>query len=204
MRRTLFALALAVSACSAPYDPPQFQFDPEITKAAHFVGVSDVVKAGKEFRQPPTRIVMSHGMCSGKIPADKQMQPGSWLDLRTRQITAQLDPDAKIGAVVHQGYGVLEGGLGHAVSRFDVPVTSPSGDAILTFLAWGHSVNYARKALTFEHGKEPAFKDGGPPKRALVNAALKQELMDRCLVDAVVYLGEAGNPIRNGMPASPR
>ena len=101
-----------------------------------------------------------------------------------------------MGAAVRRDYGVLADNAG---SRFDVPVSSPNGDAILTFLAWGRSVDYARQALAFEHGDAPAFDDGGSPKRASINAALKEELMDRCLVYAVVYLGQAGDPIRNGM-----
>lgn len=200
MRRSFFATALALlaGACTAPYDPPAFQVEPA-SKDAHFVGVVDVVKSGKRFGQPPTRIVMAHGMCSGDVLVDDQGKADSWLNRRTAQITAQLGEGTTVGAAVRRDYGVLADNAGHAVSRFDVPVSSPNGDAILTFLAWGRSVDFAREALAFEHGDAPAFEDGGPPKRASINAALKEELMDRCLVDAVVYLGQAGDPIRNGM-----
>ena len=200
MRRSVFALccALLMGACTSLYNPPAFQVEPP-SKDAHFLGVLDVVKSGASFSQQPTRIVMAHGMCSGDVPADEQGMADSWLNRRTAQITAQLGEGTTVGTAVRRDYGALEGDAGYAVSRFDLPVASPNGDAILTFLAWGKSVDYARQALAYEHSDTPAFEDGGAPKRASINAALKEELMDRCLIDAVVYLGQAGDPIRNGM-----
>lgn len=190
MRLRLLTLAstLFAAACTAPYDPPAFQVEPN-SKDAHFVGVRDVVKSAKHFGQPPTRIVMAHGMCSGDVPAKDQGKADSWLNHRTAQITAQLGEGTRAGAAVRRDYGTLDGDAGHAVSRFDVPVSSPNGDAILTFLVWGRSVDFARDALAYEHAKAPSFEEGGAPKRAAINAALKRQLMDRCLIDAVVYLG---------------
>lgn len=82
----------------------------------------------------------------------------------------------------------------------------PHGRFEIVLLHWGSLADGARAAVAYDNfrageAEAPGFDPAvGPhPQRAWLNNLARHRLMNRCLIDAVVYLGAAGDPIRHWM-----
>lgn len=159
-------LGLAVSGCTRLYNTP------EISKDLEFAGVRDIVPPGGN-----ARLVLSHGMCSGEH--DK-----GWADKRLNQIAKLIGAPPSSATLTERFPGKVE--------RYDSTLVGAEGRTFdMTFLIYGRPIDAARKVLESDSGR-----GGEKPARASVNSAVRDVLMNDCLVDAVFYLGPNGDGIR--------
>lgn len=182
-------LCVFLAGCAYPYRPPEFQ------GAQSFLGARDFAQAGGQQR---VRLIMTHGMCSGSH---------KWFGEETNWVANRLDEVAKaVGAADftlsprdQTAHGLKFPSSGPtAVRRFDYEMTGADGVIYeLALLTWGERIDLARNDLLYENAQLSVDPD--LPRRARLNATLKSELMDACLIDAVYYLGDAGDPIRAAM-----
>ncbi len=182
-----FAICMFAAACVSPYRVPEVSKGGPIRGVAEYLGTSGSV-----------RVILTHGMCSDAHraeDADTSKDQTDWVALRTRQISAAIggtfDPDSLYERKSYYGPGP------NKVIRYDVPISKENRVIEATFLIWGRLVDPYREALDYENTRRA--DDPHAPIRATVNAALKRELMNKCILDAVVYLGPNGDPIRHSM-----
>ena len=183
----LIPALVALAACTRPYAVP------EVSPDRAFLGVSDYLQA-----EGAARIVLSHGMCSGEHRASGT--DTNWVGQRAAQIARSLgvlhtpEPAYQPSAVYPPGAGPDE----PAVRRYDVSFVQNEKPVTASFLIWGSFVDAYRENLEFENTRRSS-QTPEAPRRARLNADVKSELMNRCLIDAVVYLGRNGDPIRRNM-----
>jgi hypothetical protein len=73
---------------------------------------------------------------------------------------------------------------------------TPAGDMLVTFVLWSPLTAGHKRALIFD---APEPEGQFPFTRASLNEQLKTGLLNDCLVDAVIYGGTSGMPIRKAM-----
>ena len=200
MRQLLLPICLLLAACSNPYATPERQPD------RGFLGAADYLdpRFQPDPSRPRVRAILTHGMCSDTHRANANGRRPSWVKLRARQIASALGGSVDLPAEIEPteeyhlpGADPVTGG----VQRYDVKIETPGGVIEAVLLIWGRQVDRYRENLAYENTRHgPDAPDA--PIRARLNARIKSELMNRCLIDAVVYLGENGDPIRRNMRAA--
>lgn len=164
-------LVMGVAACTTPYSSPKI--DAQDGSSGAFEGIAAQLSPGQ-----PLRVLYVHGMCSHDM---------RWVDDRSRRmatllgvaLTEPAPPDALSGAQLHRRSFV-----------------TPAGEATVMFVLWSPLTAGHKRALLFD-APEP---DGQFRfKRATLNQRLKTGLLNDCLVDAVIYGGASGDPIRQAM-----
>jgi hypothetical protein len=206
MRRFILAAAaaLALAACSQPYDPPAV-FDENFSTASGassevpsqgFAGLDDLAQMGTPVGGTtlPPRVLWTHGMCT---PSDGT-QPGSpytWWQVRTRDLLAAYPGASQSGGPTITS--LSQGGAQLIKETLNVParVAGASRTMELWFFDWSPLTRpfKARAIGDIESGKGNPYKYD----RATLNKALKQGLIKDCFVDVVVYLGRNGDHIRS-------
>jgi hypothetical protein len=200
MRQLLLCLCLVLAGCSSPYAKPERQPD------RGFLGAADYLdpRFQPDPSRPRVRAILTHGMCSGDHRAEAAEGRPSWVALRAGQIAGALGGVAHLPEPLRPSAVYAPPGadpVSSAVQRYDVEIEAPEGTIEAVFLIWGRQVDRYRENLAYENTRRsPDHPDA--PIRASLNATLKSELMNRCLIDAVVYLGENGNLIRRNMRAA--
>lgn len=169
----LAALALALAACTTPYSMPQLE---EVGKpiASNFEGIEYYA------RQADLRVVWVHGMCEHKA---------SWAANREAVLLSAM-------GLPLSGDPILDPGRSRpypVVRRHSVGTKTLE----LRYLIWSPLADGAKTLAK----QTSADVDGKPLTRASLNATLKDNLINDCFSDAVVYGGPAGDPIRNWMRA---
>lgn len=176
-----------VAACSRPYDTPEVQTS---RRAPGVLELIDPISTAGALRG---RLIATHGMCSGT-------HQRNWHLLRLEDYKVALgattqedfDPvpfDTESGTVLMNRH-VLDG---------------PEGRIELVLLRWGSHVDAARASLDYDNHRAAAdapaadMTIGAHPQRGLLSNRLRAQLMNECLIDAVVYSGTRGNGIRDGM-----
>ena len=188
-KSVLFLTILGLAACSYPYRPPVIQ------GAASFAGARDIARQGGENR---IQLVFAHGMCSASH---------KWYGTDTNWVRERLTNVATaIGDTsftfteldkVTGGKKFSQGGQ-TTVRRFDYEMTGADGvNYDIALLTWGERIDAARAQLDYEDTN--VSTDPDIPDRASINGGLKAELLDNCVIDAIYYLGSAGNKIRAAM-----
>ena len=206
MRKFILAatVALALAACSQPYDPPSV-FDENFSTASGasteapsqgFAGLDDLAQMGTPAggASLPTRVLWTHGMCT---PSDGT-QPGSpytWWQVRTRDLLAAYPGASQAGepAITE----LSAGGSQLVKETLNVParVAGASRTMELWFFDWSPLTRPFKPRVIgdIEAGKgNPYTYD-----RATLNRDLKQGLIKDCFTDVVVYLGRNGDRIRS-------
>ncbi len=188
MKRIALALAL-LAGCSAPYATPEAQPSRALRGVVDYFG--DRFQPGGPRR---VRMIFTHGMCS-----DSHRE--GWVAERAAQVARAVGGTASVPLARNPYRPAGADPVTGAVQRHDVDIVSPQGTVAATFLTWGRQVDRYRENLAYENTRRgPTAPDA--PERASLNAGLKTELMNRCLIDAVVYLGPNGDPIRRNMRAA--
>lgn len=178
-------IGLSAGACSRPYAPPAFE-----PTDASFPGLRDLVALSPDRR---LRLLATHGMCSHIHRADG---PDSWVAKRAGTIASALGLTDTPPVIRSSSRGIADGN--GKVDRRDVHFRIDEGTIEATFLTWGTVVDPHRDALAYDNASAP---DPGSPIRASLNAQLRAELLNRCLIDAVVYVGRNGDGLRAAMRA---
>lgn len=189
---TLAALVLGsvlmLAGCSRPYAEAEVQSS---RGAPGILTLAGPAPADEGLR---ARLIATHGMCSG--------DQGAWPRQRAAEYRAVLGDPNPVWAGPPNG-AVPDGPPDvHAnVAR----VNGPDGRFEIVLLHWGTLVDVARARLDYDNHRagavapEPDPAIGPHPRRARLNHLGRAVLMNRCLLDAAVYLGSAGDPIRHGM-----
>lgn len=170
------AVGLLLSCCASPYEVPvadQFESSGPLA----FNGIADYLKQGD------VRIVWIHGMCDHDY---------SWAVNRRNTLYESLG--ASVTSSDSRGvYG--------PVDPYPVRSTAHVGGSTLStdYLVWSPLSTAFKDRLRYDDIES----EGGqfPYRRASLNKDLKQTLINRCLVDAVVYAGPNGDRIRDWVKA---
>jgi len=176
----------ALTACTRPYDTPEFR------GSMSFAGASDLVKDSGR-----VRVIMTHGMCSGTHQAFGG--PGlNWVADRSEIIAQLVDDPSYERKPPNEPYEISAEYFGTArspaIARYDLEIQGSDGTIYeLRMLKWGQSFQTATNALDVLENQIQR----PPIIRASLNNTLKTSLMDDCLVDAVAYSGARGNSLRS-------
>jgi hypothetical protein len=194
----LLVAALGLSACSYPYDPPQLQ------TSQHAPGILELLPSpasteaatrssggGQVLRG---RLIATHGMCS-------HTHQENWVQSRISDYARAL------GAVPVPDFEPNPGKADEGEVITDrVLLHTPDGTFELVLLRWGSHVNGARARMEFDNyragqanARAADLAIGPHPERGVWSGRARADLMNSCLIDAVVYSGTAGNPIRHSM-----
>lgn len=163
----MLLLAALLYGCSTPYRTPKIEYSGEHAGKS-FEGITSYAAQGD------LRVVWLHGMC-------------------THTIKWALERDAFISGTVRASMEAAELSGNRAGGNQPDRVTlnhSVNGNTLeMRYLVWSPLNDRAKDVV-----KSASFSTY---KRAEINAALKEGLIDDCFSDAVVYSGPAGDPIRN-------
>ncbi|MET4101474.1 hypothetical protein ABIE58_000895 [Roseovarius sp. MBR-78] len=186
----IVSIAVLLAGCTSPYDPP------DVVGSKSFPGAMTLASQSGENR---VRVVMSHGMCSG---SHKYYGNNNWVAQRAQLVAKSIGntnftPRDYIPPT--KQYPDTSG-TRSAVQRVDMTLTGDNGFTYdMSFLLWGDTFDDARDEIDLVQIDDST---GQPPKRARLNAALKDTLMNECFVDAVAYTGPRGDVVRKNMRAA--
>jgi hypothetical protein len=174
--RLLLPPVLAVlAACSTPYRPPVVVHD-----SATFPGIASIVaEAGTR----PVDVLLVHGMCTHDT---------GWAERQIDRITGIVEDHAPTpAATAAPGVEVVERTrrLAGGTVRFHALVWSPLTAGL-------------KRQLDFDMTGTPTDCTAAgacKPKRAALNGYVKDNLLNDCLSDAVIYQGESHVAIRDAM-----
>jgi hypothetical protein len=179
---------LLLGACTRPYDEPLVIEMPReasgpVVGAPAFTGMETLVRdAAAQGRR--LRFIWTHGMCS---------HHEGWAQTRTALVATALDATAE-----------PQPGSGDGLTR--VAFASPAGGFDGAFLVWSRLTDpwkWQNLGQLDPRGIEnrPAGSIFAGYERASLNDQVRRTLMNNCLVDAVIYSGPNGDPIRQRMIA---
>lgn len=188
MRQFLFAaiaLACGLAACSKPYDTPVIEGANGDT-AVTFEGLLDLMQATPS---SPVRVLWTHGMCR---------HDEDWSTNRARRLVAALGPGATSQASPPRPIGDPGAGNKRASLRREV-FTAGNASAEVDFFFWAPLTDAYKDALIYDRLTTQQPPGQFKLQRASLNRDLKSGLLNDCLLDAVVYSGPNGHPIRKAM-----
>lgn len=175
----LLALGLC-AACSTPYRPPVVVHD-----SVTFPGIASIVKdAGAR----PVDVLLVHGMCTHDT---------AWAERQIDRIAGIVEEHAP--ATASAAATVT------AAPRIDVVErtrTIAGGTVRFHALVWSPLTAGLKRQLDFDLTGTPtdcAATGECKPKRAALNGYVKDNLLDDCLLDAVIYEGASRIAIRDAM-----
>lgn len=189
MRQFFFGATLllmcGLAACTKPYETPVIEGangDASVT----FDGLMDLMQATPA---SPVRVLWTHGMCRHNE---------DWSTNRTQRLVAALGPGATSQASPPRPIGDPGAGNKRASLRRAV-FTAGNAAVEVDFFFWAPLTDFYKDSLIYDR-----LTSQNPPgqfklQRASVNRDLKSGLLNDCLVDAVVYSGPNGHPIRKAM-----
>lgn len=183
---TLLAVAcLALTGCSTPYSPPVV-----VKGSPNFIGLADLLSPDQ-----PLDVILVHGMCTH----DK-----AWATGAMTQLAAAMDAnvavqksDAKSLAPMATGLPSIELVPGKAVIA--------GSELRMTGIVWSPLTAGLKQQLLYDNTGDPtdcATDVTCKPKRATINAAAKDKLLNDCLADAVAYQGKSRETIQGAMVAA--
>jgi hypothetical protein len=174
-RLSLLPVLGLLAACTTPYRPAVVVHD-----SATFPGIAGIVAvAGAR----PVDVLLVHGMCThDRAWAERQID-------RIAGVVAEHAPPAPATAPARIEVVESTRALAGGTVRFHALVWSPLTAAL-------------KHQLDFDLTDTPTDCAGAgtcKPKRAALNAYVKDNLLDDCLADAVIYEGESHVAIRDAM-----
>ena len=161
-----------------PYERPVIALEPG-GEDASFDGISQLI-TDASLHGTELHLVWVHGMCTHEM---------NWATDRATRIATALG-----GAATQTGAVEETGGL----TRILYQIGTPGGNFDATFVLWSPMTRHFKRTLDFDtpgSDRTTSFAY----QRAPLNGALKTELVNDCLSDAVVYSGQHGDVIRAAM-----
>ncbi|NHZ37563.1 hypothetical protein [Massilia rubra] len=186
MKRTLVlsATLAGLVACSTPYRTPVVDATPATLPT--FAGVANLLKPERALD-----VLLVHGICT---------QDESWARESVEQLVAGLGGDTAQVALSRSEVG----DTGIVLYRQSVPLAG--GSVNINALLWSPLTTPLKAELCYDQSNKsatcPADQPAYPYKRAVLNRALKDKLLDDCLADAVIYQGKAREAISGRMQAA--
>lgn len=179
VRRLTPAAALAclalLAACSTQYSPPEI-----LDANTRFPGLVDL-PAQAEGRT--VDVLLVHGICTHNA---------RW----AQQVVAQLMASIN-GATMTTSHSASADASG--IEIVPATVATPAGRLRFNALIWSPLTTPLKRQLCYDQSDKSAICTGAPPyahQRALLNARLKDTLIDDCLPDALIYQGVAREAIQ--------
>ncbi|WP_198120725.1 hypothetical protein [Massilia rhizosphaerae] len=177
-RLSFLPVLACLAACSTPYRPPVVVHD-----SATFPGIAGIVAiAGAR----PVDVILVHGMCT---------HDAGWAERQIDRIAGIVDEHAPAaGAVSTSAPGRVE-----LVERTR---TLAGGTVRFHALVWSPLTAQLKHQLDFDMTGAPTDCTGAgqcKPTRASLNGYVKDNLLNDCLSDAVIYEGESHVAIRDAM-----
>lgn len=185
--RGLFRLMLVVSsayillACTTPFKVPVFESRPP--KMTQFPGITQLVAAG------PNReldVLMVHGMCT-----HNQV----WAVDAITRLNATVKGSGKPEIVPYPIQGT-------ETTLYQSTLNVDGGTVRISALVWSPVTTPLKNQLCYDQtNKSSSCKQAGhekpsyPYKRASLNRALKDDLLNDCLADAIIYQGKSRDAI---------
>jgi hypothetical protein len=179
------ALALLV-ACSTPYRTPVLDATPSTSPT--FPGVASLLTPERALD-----VLLVHGMCSQDEPWARESvtQLVAGLGGNTAQVALTATPVGDTGIVLYRQSLALAGGSLNINALLWSPLTRP--------LKAGLCYDQSNKSASCPADQAAISY---PYRRAALNRALKDRLLDDCLADAVIYQGKAREAINQRMQAA--
>lgn len=173
----MLCLSLVLASCTRPYSDPVVE-EPGVVEAdASFDGLLD--HAARLPEGVALRVAVVHGMCD-----HDQKWASDRLAIYGRELNA-AEPELQVLPTV--------GGIERYRAVLEPPGVAPLE---LIFVVWSPLSGPLKDEILYD----AAPPDGEFPfQRAALNQTLKEELLNRCFADAIVYSGPAGEPIRRSM-----
>lgn len=172
----LLSIAL-LAACSTPYRPPVF---PDVD--THFPGLADVMANASGHAAD---VLLVHGICT---------HDASWAPKTVAQLMAALQANLPTPDGAPQPPAQAEADTGPQVEIVPSIVHLPAGTLQFDALIWSPLTQTLKRQLCYDQTDKSALCQNTPPftpQRARWNALLKDELLDDCLSDAIIYQGVA-------------
>jgi hypothetical protein len=177
--------ALFLAGCTTPYSPPVF-----VAGGHDFPGLVGLVeKSGDR----PVDVLLVHGMCThGEDWANKA------IDGLIKAVDSNFKPDSSSKSAIHAA--AVPG-----ITIVPRTVKLAGGTVNFSALVWSPLTASLKSQLKYDNTGEPtdcSMPGICKPKRASFNGKLKDGLLNDCLSDALVYLGESRESIRTAMVAA--
>jgi hypothetical protein len=172
----LLAAVLLLGGCTTPYRPAVVVRD-----STPFPGIAAIAAANGA---RPVDVLLVHGMCT---------QDAGWAERSIDRIAGAVAAHAPAEAAVAAGNGIQlverTRQLGGGTVRFHALLWS----ALTAPLK--HQLDYDNTAAPTDCAADQVCK----PVRAILNASVKDRLLNDCLADAVIYEGASHEAIRDAM-----
>ena len=169
--------ALILAGCSRPYLRPEVQ-----PKGAIFPGIEDGFTTNNTSQE--VDVFVMHGMCT---------HDRGWADESFTQFTLSLGMTSS-GNTSQQP-------LPHGAELYKQTVEGGGHHARLAALIWSPITAPAKNQLCYDVTKPTKSCPQDPPlshqRRATLNAGLKNQLLNDCLSDVIIYSGKLGQQIRD-------
>ena len=179
VRRLTPAAALAclalLAACSTPYSPPEI-----LDANTRFPGLVDLPTQAEG---RTADVLLVHGICTNDA---------RW----AQQVVAQLMASIN-GATMASVRSAKQDT--NNIDIVPATVETPAGRLRFNALIWSPLTTPLKRQLCYDQADKSAIYSGAPPyphQRALLNARLKDTLIDDCLPDALIYQGVAREAIQ--------
>jgi hypothetical protein len=176
-RLSLLPLLCLLAACSTPYRPAVVVHD-----SATFPGIAGIVAiAGSN----PVDVLLVHGMCT---------HDAAWAERQIERITGVVTD--------HAPAPVATGAAPAGIEVVERTRRLAGGTVRFHALVWSPLTAGLKHQLDFDLTDTPADCAGAgecKPKRARLNGYVKDNLLNDCLSDAVIYEGASHVAIRDAM-----
>ena len=176
------ALAVALAACSRPYEDPIIAAGDSQSTPKSFPGIEKYL-SDADAEGTTLKVIWTHGMCTHHM---------DWAQSRVRLLNKVLG-----GQYVFD----IEPESPDHVQLAEATVIPNANKAFLVdYLIWSPmTVPYKRPLANDGWVEHPGDVNTYAYDRAELNSNLKTALLDDCLADAVVYTGEYGDKIKREM-----
>jgi hypothetical protein len=183
LRRLSLLPALGLfAACSTPYRPPVVVHD-----SATFPGIAGIVaQAGAR----PVDVLLIHGMCTHDT---------GWAERQIDRIGGIVDTHAPAPAATTAGTAA---GVPAQIEVVERTRRIAGGTVRFHALVWSPLTAALKHQLDYDMTGTPSVCTAAgecKPKRTSLNGYVKDNLLNDCLSDAVIYQGESHVPIRDAM-----
>lgn len=176
------AACVALSACTTPYNPPVV-----VKASAEFNGLADMLNP-----EQPLDVLLVHGMCT---------HDAGWAEDAMHRLARTVDSNVELQT--RKEVALMVAADGTPAIELVVSEAVIAGSKLrMTGVVWSPLTAQLKQQLLYDNTGEPtdcASDAICKSKRAKLNGALKDSLLNDCLADAMAYQGASRPVIRQAM-----